>query len=72
MALKKPHRQNRDLGNWGPGWALLLVALPWGGGGVGIGEKRFQLMGKMGKNFCPRILQFFPEILMLGFSSLYT
>ncbi len=27
------------------------------GGGKGIGEMRFQSMGKMGKDFCPNFLQ---------------
>ncbi len=35
MALKKPHRQNRDLGNWGDWWGLLMDDVQLGGGGRG-------------------------------------
>ncbi len=49
MGLKKPHRQNRELGNI---WMLLDGLQVGKARGVGVGDWG----GEMGKGFCPNFL----------------
>ncbi len=54
--LKQPHRQNRQLGNIE---RLLQGGMQVKGGGHGVGQISVQLMGEIGKNWCPKFLQHF-------------